>query len=40
MGDLSFSEEYRREIADNTAWALLSQGEQSRKTLEAGPVAD
>jgi hypothetical protein len=42
MGDLPFSEEYRREIADNAAYAhgftTLSKAPQG--ALEEGPVAD
>jgi hypothetical protein len=36
VGDLPFSEEYRREIADNTAWAWLSREREASKALFGG----
>jgi len=38
VGNLPFGEEYRREIADNTAYARAT--EQSRKTPEEEPAPD
>ena len=44
VGDLPFSEEYRREIADKTAYACCINAARKvfsqEKTLEDGPAAD